>query len=638
MEMPDFLRAAQRLFRTLRAAAYPYVLVVGDLDANGSFSATDLVVDGQRTGWNPDIQTANITVEDSGGNTIAWAAWENGTISGEIDDAGILGALDWDWSWDDLDALVSSANYSPSGQRIDEGTQMPLPFPEGDIRDFPDDVADLFRVPSVSDTDFGHGLREWLQGMALKVGEIAKLDPDELLVKCHACETTMLTEDAHVADGEHYCDECVPEQCEGCGTWMDREESLYDEGSGASLCESCYSERQTGGVEEVWDEFNSAHPELEGVLDKADAEEEMDVETYITIFEDLSWSDAYGGKAWARIAETWRDMEELVSGLHDGGGENDNWVRLTATVDHAFDLVHNTGSLFTKAKSETQRWLFQALEDKYFLDPLQYRNKLSADGRKLLDAHIRQSGGVREWKKEIESKEQILERLEKALLRDYDFKMAIRVFRTYKLNARDFYGRDSFITVAFWQKADMSRIPGEVLPIREFLRQPSEDNAIKTMSAADSDAFKQGSNHPAAPVLRGQVLPKLLLYAKKSNKVREWLTGTKATAGLVAPRSRWRKLLQRERKDALEAKSVAAALGAAALMIRLALKQADFYDFYAMTVVEPDRLPEDLARYARGFKRVVTLQMAKDLLVILKKAVIREARHVSNGAAIQTGY
>lgn len=636
MEATRFLFAAQRLLRTLRAAAYPTVLVEGDLDANGSFSAANLVVDGQRTGWNPDLQTANIAIEDGEGNTIAWAVWENGTISGEIDDAGILGALDWDWSWDDLDALISSANYSPSGQRIDEGTQMPLPFPEGDIRDFPDNVADLFRVPSVSDADFGHGLREWLQGMALKVGEIAKLDPDERLVQCHHCETTMLIEDAHVADGEHYCDNCVPEQCEGCGTWMDREESLYDEGSGAWLCESCYSERQSHSVEEVWEDFNYNHPEIEGALDKAERRQEMDVETYITIFEDFPWADAYGGKAWARIAETWRDMEELVSGLHDGGGENDDWVRLTATVDHAFDLVHNTGSLFTKAKHETQRWLFQALEDKYFLDPLQYRNKLSADGRKLLDAHIRQSGGVREWKKEIESKEKILERLEKALLYDYDFKMATRVFRTYKLNTRDFYGRDSFITVAFWQKSDMKGIPGEVLPIREFLRQPSEDNAIKTMAAANSGAFKQGSDHPAAPILRGQILPKLLSYAKESDKVRAWLTNPQPPAGTLAMRSGWRKLLQRERKDALETKSIAAALGAVALMIKLALKQSDFYDFYATTVVEPDKLPEDLARYARGFKRVITLQMAEDLLVILKRAVIREARHVSNGAAIGT--
>ena len=634
-----FLRATRRLLRTLRAAGYHHVTVSGTLDNNGGFAAYNLAVDNQNQGWNPDLPNANIAIEDERGNAIAWAVWENGTISGEIDDGGILSALDWEWDWDDLDVLIASADYSPGGQRVDEGTQMPLPFTEGDIRDFPDDVGDLFRVPSVSDTEFGHGLRKWLQGMALKVGKIAELNPDERLVKCYACETTMLTEDAHLADGEHYCDDCVPSQCESCETYMSSDESYYDEGSGETLCESCYSGRQTGGVEEAWEEFNDDHPELESVLDKADAEEEMDAETYITIFEDLSWADAYGGKAWARIAETWRDMEELVSGLHNGGGKNDDdWVRLTATVDHAFDLVHNTGSLFTKADPKVQGWLFQALEDKYFLDPLQYRNKLSSDGRKLLDAHIRQSGGVRKWKEEFENKEKILDRLEKALLRDYDFNMAKRVFTTYKLDARDFYGRDSFITVAFWQKANMSRIPGEVLPIREFLRQPSEDNAIKTMAFVSPNSFIQGSDHPAAPILRGQVLPELLSYAKKSDRVREWLTKVPPPGGGLEMRSKWRKLLQRERKDAMEAKSVAAALGAAALMIKLALKQSDFYDFYATTVVEPDRLPEDLARYARGFKRVVTLQMAKDLLVILKEAVIREARHVSNGAAIQTGY
>ena len=93
-----------------------------------------------------------------------------------------------------------------------------------------------------------------------------------------------------------------------------------------------------------------------------------------------------------------------------------------------------------------------------------------------------------------------------------------------------------------------------------------------------------------------------------------------------------------ERKDAAEARPVASALGAAAAMIRIALKQSDFYDFYASTVVDPDRLPDDLAQYARGFKRVLALQMAKDLLVILKRAVIREARHVSNSEAIDYEY
>ena len=345
MEAARFLFAAQRLLRTLRAAAYPLVKVIGELDDNGNFEAVRMEVNGQVSkDWNPDLPNANIVVVLDNQNRIAQAVWENGTVSGEIDDEGILRALEWDWDWDDLEKLVSTTRWAPGGQRIDEGKQMPLPFPEGDIRDYLGDVAALFRIPPASAADFGHGLRQWLQGMAKQIGKIVEIEPDKHFVKCHHCDTVMFKDDAHEVDGEYYCDDCSPEQCESCGTWMDRDESNYDEGSGETLCSDCYSERQSGGVEDAWASFNHEHPELKGALEKADAQDEMDIGTYVTIFEDLAWNTSYGGMAWAGIAKTWRDMEELVSKLQGGGGKNDDWVRLTATVDHAFDLVHNTGS------------------------------------------------------------------------------------------------------------------------------------------------------------------------------------------------------------------------------------------------------------------------------------------------------
>ena len=70
------------------------------------------------------------------------------------------------------------------------------------------------------------------------------------------------------------------------------------------------------------------------------------------------------------------------------------------------------------------------------------------------------------------------------------------------------------------------------------------------------------------------------------------------------------------------------------MMIKLALKQSDFYDFYASTVVDPEKLPDDLVKYARGLKRVLSLKMAKDLLVIIKRACIREANHVADEDAV----
>ena len=277
----------------------------------------------------------------------------------------------------------------------------------------------------------------------------------------------------------------------------------------------------------------------------------------------------------------------------------------------------------------------QALEDKYFLDPLQYRDKLSADGRKLLDAHIRYSGGVRAWKKEMESKEQVMDRVEKSIS-EKDFQMAARVFRTHKLNSRDFYNRESFLAIAFWQQSGIeSEIPEAVNRIRDFLHQPSAAGAKAVMAFTEPSAFKQGSSHHAASILRGQVLPKLIPYAKMDGEAREWLMAKPSDLALHASRAtNWQKLLQREQKDIEETKTVAAALRAAAMMIKLALKQSDFYDFYASTVVDPEKLPDDLVKYARGLKRVLSLKMAKDLLVIIKRACIREANHVADEDAV----
>ena len=605
----SFLSATQRLLRTLRATSdgYHKVVVGGALDANGGFTADKLMVDNQATqDWNPELPKAYIVVEDENSITLAQATWENGTLSGEIDAGGILSSLEWGWSWDDLKLLMN-----------EEGAR------------------NIIKIPPVSDTDFGHALRQWLQGMSIKIEEIVEMDPDEELAKCYGCGGTILKDEAYDAEGEYYCAECLPEQCEHCKDYMPKDEAYYDKDLLATLCNDCYLEAQSGTVDQAWRSFNDDHPELKGALDKASEKREMDVDTYITIFEDFNWADAYGGEAWANIAKTWRDMEEAVSQLHGGGGDDNEWIRLTAIVDHTFDLVHNTGSLFTKTSEKTQEWLMQALEDKYFLDPLQYRDKLSADGRKLLDAHIRYSGGVRAWKKEMESKEQVMDRVEKSIS-EKDFQMAARVFRTHKLNSRDFYNRESFLAIAFWQQSGIeSEIPEAVNRIRDFLHQPSAAGAKAVMAFTEPSAFKQGSSHHAASILRGQVLPKLIPYAKMDGEAREWLMAKPSDLALHASRAtNWQKLLQREQKDIEETKTVAAALRAAAMMIKLALKQSDFYDFYASTVVDPEKLPDDLVKYARGFKRVLSLKMAKDLLAIIKRACIREANHVADEDAV----
>jgi hypothetical protein len=56
---------------------------------------------------------------------------------------------------------------------------------------------------------------------------------------------------------------------------------------------------------------------------------------FITLFEDKSWTDCYGGKAWANIARAATEY-----------GKRD----LTLWIDHVVDLGHNNGCFFDKGK------------------------------------------------------------------------------------------------------------------------------------------------------------------------------------------------------------------------------------------------------------------------------------------------
>jgi len=76
-------------------------------------------------------------------------------------------------------------------------------------------------------------------------------------------------------------------------------------------------------------------------------------------FKDLSFNGGYGGKAWAGIAAGW------IS-LYESQGDRGKNI---ASIDHVFDLQHNTGSVFNKLKSYYKdktryKWLEYALDKK----------------------------------------------------------------------------------------------------------------------------------------------------------------------------------------------------------------------------------------------------------------------------------
>jgi len=72
------------------------------------------------------------------------------------------------------------------------------------------------------------------------------------------------------------------------------------------------------------------------------------------IFENWAWDEAYGGQAWATICDGWLR-------LYNSSNKKDLYI----SIDHLYDLEHNTGSVFNKLekylKKGTTDWLRNAL-------------------------------------------------------------------------------------------------------------------------------------------------------------------------------------------------------------------------------------------------------------------------------------
>lgn len=444
---------------------------------------------------------------------------------------------------------------------------------------------------------------------------------DENCVTCDECPTTMLKENAIYAFDTWFCEDHRPDSCDSCEEYITPDESYSVDGG--MWCPDCYERVKEQMVEEQWADFYASHPKLEEIdaLRKAADEDEdgMTPDIYAKIFNDMEWGSSYGGKAWGHIAETWRDLARA--------SDSEDWTTMLVLTDHAFDLAHNNGSLFTKAKPEVREWLFKALEEKYFRDPLEYRDKLSADARKLLDAHIRyNAGGLAKWKEHMDGRAGAMGKVEKAIVNDPE--MARRLWEAFDLSVPMFTGRDSFLDVAFWSSDEYS---GHFIAsdIREFMRAGDPDRLTKIMTELPPAKCKPGSSHPAASFLWDKFVPKAIEVVERTPGMREKMRESPAWYKSIM--SEWDDFIQsakRRRREDREEKSLATAIAAA--FLKIALNRTDFYDFYALTVVDCDGLPDDMAKLCHGLKKVTLIQVSDAIAAILRRAVVREARHVQH--------
>lgn len=161
--------------------------------------------------------------------------------------------------------------------------------------------------------------------------------------------------------------------------------------------------------------------------------------------------------------------------------------------------------------------------------------------------------------------------------------------------------------------------------------------AVAAMSAI-RPAMCKVTTHPVGKVLREEFVPKLLKLVADDPDFREELgkkepdEATERVLGKGVARpwylDEWGKFLKAVAHRQKKEKSLAAALASA--FLKVALSPVDFYDFYALTVVECGRFDDDTARMCAGLKKVTTVDVARALVKILAQAVVREARHVDD--------
>lgn len=105
-------------------------------------------------------------------------------------------------------------------------------------------------------------------------------------------------------------------------------------------------------------------------------------------FNDLNWSPAYGGKAWADIAQGYIDLRQALNNYNPEAPSpsSESAEKLIAAIDHAFDLEHNTGTVLNKVNYFDvggYNWIKNALDDKRDADMYSIASKASSDMRKL---------------------------------------------------------------------------------------------------------------------------------------------------------------------------------------------------------------------------------------------------------------
>jgi hypothetical protein len=457
---------------------------------------------------------------------------------------------------------------------------------------------------------------------------------DDLYKQCISCDKTKPKEDMTDSDitGESYCESCYAEtftSCDHCGEEILSEDAQHCKND-KIFCESCY-ESECNPIGNMWAEFYHWHQEYEekNVLDKASMQQLQDPQVYIDIFNDLSWNDQYGGEKWAEIAKTWRELLEIRG---TGLIPPSKFREAVFWIDHAFDLKHNTGSLLTKIPDDVKRWLHDALDTKRdWPSPEYYRDKTSVEVQSLMKIHHQMNPLERStWLRRLYDVQQDtitkgIQQLKKSIETENMSKVK-EVIDKYNLTISDI-------------KDIKDRIPARVL-MDNFHKNNSLAYNLSRFLSKKIDSMLMGVLYNILPqelknILKEDFEPFIEIIEDNITNITDTILAENFSHN-NATLNEWHRFFQHRNKEKLlppppQKKRTTAD---SQLWHKFAnLTQEDFYNFYALTTIDCSILGGD-QRYCYFIKSHTITKVADDVIAMLQRAVVREARHVDNEKAL----
>lgn len=412
-------------------------------------------------------------------------------------------------------------------------------------------------------------------------------------VDIHSLSTIPSKEKDSVSAG--CCNDCC-KQCYKCGILY------YAKNTTDNLCYDCHEKLEKEDIllryrENFYEEC--PNPQSRDILNLAgQGNVFLTEQEYVDIFTYYNWRHSYGGKRWVDITKTLFKLIRLQS--------NFNIRESQLVIDHAFDLIHNTDSIFSKAPEDVQQWIMSALEIKKHASPFYYMDKCSNDVQKLLKKYYHNDISEFSSLERFTNKEKTIS-IDNMINRFFDTKMKDEaesilknlginsdtinlIFRILKYNSYE-----NVIKNIIYIDLNINRIDNLI----ELFKIPFKDLSLTT-----KNMLLFLSKH-----VDSQALDRVIHYFSNnpSTYANKWISILKDKTQM-----NWLKVLNKNSS-----------------LNKIAISQTVFFDFYALNYIDCNNLNKEKSM-CKFVKEYTNKQIIDYLANLLKVLVVGEAAHVKD--------